>query len=149
MKHQATSSISANRYDFLLAGTQHVEAFPFLFGGLPRKRVFLVDTPGFDDSTRTDAEVLKEASAWLAQSYAASIRLSGIIYLHSIDQTRMKGSAKSNILLFRKLCGDNALQNVVLATTMWDIVEEGLGVQREQELMDKKEFWGYMLSKVC
>jgi hypothetical protein len=61
----------------------------------------------------------------------------------------MQGSAKSNILLFRKLCGDNALQNVVLATTMWDITEECLCVKREQELMDRKEFWGYMLSKVC
>lgn len=108
-----------------------------------------MDTPGFDDSARSDAEVLKEASAWLARSYASSVRLSGIIYLHRINQPRMQGSAKSNILLFRQLCGDNALQNVVLATTWWDVVEEGLGVSREQELMDKREFWGFMLSKVC
>ena len=61
----------------------------------------------------------------------------------------MQGSAKSNILLFTQLCGDNALQKVVLATTMWDVVEEGIGAKREQELKEKKEFWGYMISKVC
>lgn len=136
-------------YGLLLAGTQHVDVFPFMFDGPPRKRVFLVDTPGFDDSTRSDAEVLKETSAWLTRSYAENIRLSGIIYLHRITQPRMQGSAKSNIQLFWQLCGDNALRNVVLATTWWDVVEEGLGSKREQELKDKKEFWGFMLSKVC
>lgn len=61
----------------------------------------------------------------------------------------MQGSAKSNILLFRQLCGDNALQKVVLATTMWDVVDGEIGAKRERELVEKKDFWGYMVSKVC
>lgn len=59
----------------------------------------------------------------------------------------MQGSAKRNITLFKKLCGDDALQNVILATTMWDLVGEDVGAMREQELISTTEFWGYMASR--
>ncbi|KAI2613260.1 P-loop containing nucleoside triphosphate hydrolase protein [Hypoxylon sp. NC1633] len=127
--------------------TQSVDTYPFVYDGPPKKRVILVDTPGFDDSTRSDAEVLRELAAWLTATYAKKIRLSGIIYLHRINQPRMQGSARKNIMMFKKLCGDNALQNVILATTMWDLVDEDVGAAREKQLINTKEFWGYMTSK--
>jgi hypothetical protein len=120
--------------------------YPFRYHDFPRKRVFLVDTSGFDDSTRSDAEILRELSAWLTATYAKNIRLSGIIYLHRINQPRMRGSAKRNIMMFKKLCGDNALKNVILATTMWDLVGEDVGAARVKQLIDTKDFWGYMAS---
>ncbi len=70
--------------------TQTVNTYPFIYSGPPQKRVFLVDTPGFDDSTRSDVEVLRELAAWLTATYAKEIRLSGIIYLHRINQPRSK-----------------------------------------------------------
>lgn len=127
--------------------TQSVDTYPFIYDGAPQKRVFLVDTPGFDDSTRSDAEVLRELAAWLTATYAKKIRLSGIIYLHGINQPRMQGSARKNIMMFKKLCGDDALKNVILATTMWDLVDEDVGAAREKQLIETKEFWGYMASK--
>ncbi|KAI1401328.1 P-loop containing nucleoside triphosphate hydrolase protein [Hypoxylon fuscum] len=109
------------------------------------KNVYLVDTPGFDDTSRTDKEVLKEIATWLGMAYTKNIRLSGIIYLHRITDTRMQGSAKKNLLMFNKLCGPNALKRVILATTMWQsLADEELGVKREKELIETEEFWGWM-----
>jgi hypothetical protein len=52
----------------------------------------------------------------------------------------MLGSAKRNILMFQKLCGDNALKNV--------ITDREVGEAREKQLIEIKEYWGYMASKV-
>lgn len=109
--------------------------------------VYLVDTPGFDDTNRSDTEVLRELATWLADSYTAKINLSGIIYLHRISDVRMQGSAKKNLYMFKKLCGDNALKNVILGTTMWDKVSETEGTARELELISTPDFWGWMVKQ--
>ncbi|KAI0838300.1 hypothetical protein F5Y06DRAFT_269093 [Hypoxylon sp. FL0890] len=110
------------------------------------KNVYLVDTPGFDDTNRTDKEVLKEIAFWLGSSYKQRIRLSGIIYLHRITDNRMQGSARKNLYMFNKLCGPNALQHVILATTMWErLSDEGIGVKHEKELVETEDFWGFMV----
>jgi hypothetical protein len=44
-----------------------------------------------------------------------------------------------NLRIFAKLCGQKAMPNVVLVTTMWDKVDKEEGKQREEELMN--EFW--------
>jgi hypothetical protein len=59
----------------------------------------------------------------------------------------MQGSAKRNLFMFKKLCGNDALQNIVLGTTMWEQVSEDMGSQRELELVQTPEFWGYMHEK--
>ena len=59
----------------------------------------------------------------------------------------MQGSAKKNLLMFKKLCGKNALKNVILATTMWDRVPEAEAVRRESQLVETPEFWGWMTSQ--
>ncbi|KAI1087988.1 P-loop containing nucleoside triphosphate hydrolase protein [Rostrohypoxylon terebratum] len=127
----------------LQACTQGVEVYKSSL--FPNRNVFLVDTPGFDDTNRTDKEVLKEIATWLGMSYEQKIQLSGIIYLHRITDTRMQGSAKKNLLMFKKLCGPKALQHVILATTMWErLPDEGMGLKREKELIETEEFWGWM-----
>jgi hypothetical protein len=50
--------------------------------------------------------------------------------------------------MLKHLYGDDALKKVVLATTMWDVEEEGAAIRREQQLLEKQEYWGYMASKV-
>ena len=39
--------------------------------------------------------------------------------------------------MFRQLCGDSTLKNVVLVTNMWGKVKQDLGESRERELTDK------------
>ena len=73
------------------------------------------------------------------------MKLTGIIYLHEITQTRMFGTIRKNLDMFKKLCGDEALRNVVLGTTKWDEVKLEKGQQREQELKDT--YWREMLQR--
>ncbi|RBR21417.1 uncharacterized protein FIESC28_04954 [Fusarium coffeatum] len=109
--------------------------------------VYLIDTPGFDDSDKTDTQVLQEIAAWLSDSYKHRILLHGIIYLHRISDTRMQGSAKRNLMTFNQLCGKDALRKVILVSTMWDITPSEDAVRREAELKETSAFWGWMLEQ--
>ena len=73
------------------------------------------------------------------------MRITGIIYLHSISRDRISGTAHKNLEMFRKLCSDEALRNVVIGTTKWDKVKLEKGQQREQELKDTD--WKEMLQR--
>ncbi|CAG9986568.1 unnamed protein product [Clonostachys byssicola] len=115
----------------------------------PTQTIYLIDTPGFDDTNRGDAEVLTQIAAWLGESYQHKILLHGIVYLHPITDRRMLGSARRNLNVFIKLCGFDALQKVVLATTMWDIADQEIAENRERELIETEEFWGWMKSQGC
>jgi hypothetical protein len=126
-------------------GTSNVSVYPWKYNN--STTIYLVDTPGFDDTNRSDTDVLYEIADWLKISYEYDVQLSGIIYLHRISDPRMQGSAKRNLVMFKKLCGDNALRNVILGTTMWDKVQEAEGCRREEELAETPDFWGWMLSK--
>lgn len=49
--------------------------------------------------------------------------------------------------MFRKLCGDDALKNVVIVTNMWGQVNLEVGNQREAELMREDDFFKPVLDK--
>lgn len=71
------------------------------------------------------------------------MKLTGVVYLHEISLARMSGKGLKNLNMFRKLCGDEALKNVVLGTTKWDEVTPEIGQKREQQLA--QDFWREML----
>jgi hypothetical protein len=71
--------------------------------------------------------------------------LSGVLYFHRISDNRMVGRPLKNLRMFEELCGRNVIQNVILATTMWDEVDEDEGYYREQQLMLK--YWRSMLER--
>ena len=50
---------------------------------------------------------------------------------------------RKDLAIFRKLCGDEALKNVVLGTTKWDDVKLDVGQQREIQL--RNNFWKEMI----
>ncbi|KAI0968511.1 P-loop containing nucleoside triphosphate hydrolase protein [Xylaria arbuscula] len=127
--------------------TQDIETYVFHHPALQSGRVYLVDTPGFDDTHRKDTEILRTLGTWLTSTYISGVKLSGIIYCHRINQTRMQGSALKNIQMFRSLCGDDALRKVVLVTTMWDIENLDTAVKREKELKETTQYWGGMVAK--
>jgi hypothetical protein len=56
----------------------------------------------------------------------------------------MQGGAMRNLFMFKKLCGPHALKNVILATTMWEKVDEADGEERERQLAATPDFWGTM-----
>ncbi|KAF8850293.1 hypothetical protein BDZ45DRAFT_196964 [Acephala macrosclerotiorum] len=133
----------------LTSCTTQVGIYSLQYDG--NRTIYLIDTPGFDDTNRSDTDVLKDIAFFLATVYSNKVKLAGIIYLHRITDPRMGGSALKNLYMFQRLCGDRGLSSVVLATTMWstlDSTESGkeTGRQREQELR-KPEFWGSMTER--
>ncbi|KAL1797155.1 hypothetical protein ACET3X_003761 [Alternaria dauci] len=71
------------------------------------RTVHLIDTPGFNDSRRSDGETLQELAYWLAAAYERDIKLS---------------SAVRALSAFKKMCGEEAFNGIIVATTMWDRV---------------------------
>ncbi|PYH73764.1 P-loop containing nucleoside triphosphate hydrolase protein [Aspergillus vadensis CBS 113365] len=128
----------------LKACTQNVTMYRCKFS--TSCNIWLIDTPGFDDTNRTDSEVLKEIAGWLAESFSQKVILNGILYLHRIMDNRMPGSAKRNLFMLKKLCGKDALRNTILVTTMWDLVDPADGDRREKQLITTPEYWGDMIA---
>ena len=83
--------------------------------------MYLIDTPGIDDTRRGDTEVLEDVAFYLSKIYEQDIKLAGIIYLHRITDVRISGSSLRNLKIFKALCVEekNVFKHVVLATTMW------------------------------
>ncbi|KAF8910435.1 P-loop containing nucleoside triphosphate hydrolase protein [Gymnopilus junonius] len=100
---------------------------PFKLDG---QMVSLIDTPGFDDTKHSRGK-----------------HLAGVIYMHRILDNRLGGISARNFRLFRSLCGENSLRNVVITTTMWDKVDETIGQDREKELMTKDIFFKPAIDK--
>lgn len=59
----------------------------------------------------------------------------------------MEGSSLSNLRMFKKLCGPDALKHTVLTTTHWGSVSNEVGEDRERQLRDNDRFWGSMLAR--
>ena len=73
------------------------------------------------------------------------MKLSGLLYFHRISDNRMAGTPLRNLGMFEELCGKNALQKVILTTTMWDEVDQETGETREGEL--RSTYWRPMLQR--
>ncbi|KAH8750693.1 P-loop containing nucleoside triphosphate hydrolase protein, partial [Hyaloscypha sp. PMI_1271] len=128
----------------LKSHTSEIEVYSFQYND---KRIHLIDTPGFDDTFKPDIEVLKTAATWLSEAYQKDLLLTGIIYLHRITDTRMGGTARKDLMMFKKLCGEDSFSNVVLATTHWEKVSAEDGDRREAELRTSTEFYGTMIRR--
>ncbi|KAF4955417.1 hypothetical protein FSARC_11849 [Fusarium sarcochroum] len=113
----------------------------------PFNNVYLVDTPGFDDTNRKDTDILKEIAGWLTETYKEKIKLRGILYLHRISDNRMGGCAQKNLVMFKRLCGPEGINNVTFVTTHWEKVDQAEGERRESTLQSTKEFWGFFVDK--
>ena len=110
------------------------------------KKVTLIDTPGFDDTERTDADVLESIAKFLSETYANGMLLTGIILLQPVTGNKVQGSEKRRTRLFEKVCGPNAFGHVVIATTMWsDLRDEWEGHSRVRQRKDAPDFWGNMI----
>ncbi|KAG8788693.1 hypothetical protein FRC12_014310 [Ceratobasidium sp. 428] len=111
------------------------------------RNVVLFDTPGFDDTHLSDTEVLKRIAAFLAKSYQEGYKLTGIIYLQRITDIRVGGISRRTFNLFRKLCGNDSLSNVLIVTNMWSDPPTQIELEREIELRDHEDFFQPALAK--
>ena len=79
--------------------------------------------------------------------YEQGKTLAGVLYFHRISDFRMGGISTRNFKMFRKLCGDSTLKNVVIVTNMWGEVDPKVGGAREVELMREDIFFKPVLEK--
>ncbi|KAF9004032.1 P-loop containing nucleoside triphosphate hydrolase protein [Cyathus striatus] len=119
-------------------------ANPFELDG---RNITLIDTPGFDDTTKSDTDILRMIAAFLATTYQEGMKLAGVIYFHRISDFRMGGISTRNFKMFRQLCGESSLKNVVIATNMWGEVSKEVGEAREAELISQDMFFKPVLDK--
>ncbi|KAF8595024.1 hypothetical protein BDV93DRAFT_409222, partial [Ceratobasidium sp. AG-I] len=117
---------------------------PFKVDG---RLVVLIDTPGFDDTTLSDADVLEKIATFLKFTYAADQKLSGVIYMHRITDNRVGGVSRRNFHTFYELCGETSLVNVVILTNMWHDPAQPIELTRENELMTSETFFQPALCK--
>ncbi|CAM1507992.1 Fc.00g048400.m01.CDS01 [Cosmosporella sp. VM-42] len=132
----------------LFAETKGCQAVQIFLGDDDKRNITVVDTPGFDDTERPHAEILAEITDYLAAQHISGLPLRGILYLHKITENRMTGTSKVYLQLLEDLVGDDALKNVILVTTMWNMFrseDRRRAVRREQELLDI--FWRPMVEK--
>lgn len=108
---------------------------------LEKYSVTLIDTPGFDDTSRSDADILSTIADYLSTMFKAKNQLSGVIYLHRITDNRMGGTALRNFRMFMALCGTKALSNAAIVLNMWNEVSEDVRKAREAELVNKDIFF--------
>lgn len=131
--------------DGLKSCTNSVElSQSFMLAG---RTVRLIDTPGFDDTNLSDTDILVMIGASLSKMYEEGHKLSGVIYMHRISDFKMTGMSRRNFSMFRKLCGDDTLRNVIIVTNMWSEVNAERGLAREDELATDDMFFKPVLDK--
>lgn len=116
-------------------------------------KVVLVDTPGFDDTHKSDYVIFTMVAEWLKTTSVAvfflrrsntftnltgralsKVDIAGLIYLHRISDNRMAGTPLKNLNMFQELCGKKIMSNVTMMTTMWDETPKNEAERREGEL---------------
>lgn len=104
----------------------------------------MADCPGFNDTKRSDTEILQEIAKVLSTQYllVKKLRLRGILFLRDITSDRMGGSDVRTLDIFTRLVGKSAFPHVVFVTTKWgrlDAEGKKAGYRKEREL--KNDFW--------
>jgi hypothetical protein len=107
--------------------------------------VDFVDTPGFDDPQRSDADILHGIAEWIGENLGGKRKVTAALYLHSVENVRMHGSALKNFMMFRQLIGTESMKNVGLITTKWDKVSKDIGEGREDDLKGPNGPWRTMI----
>lgn len=114
------------------------------------RRVYLVDTPGFNDTNRPDIDTLQILATYLGASYANGVRVHGLILLHPISDNRMAGSTLRNIQMVKAMCGLASYENLAIATTMWPEEATYLEVKslagRENEMTTNGKYFGDLVA---
>jgi GTPase SAR1 family protein len=102
----------------------------------------LIDTPGFDDSYRSEIEVLRLISEYLVPHVQSGGRIDGVLFLHRIIDVRLSASAIRVAELVKRICGKDFYPYIALVTNMWQsLASRQVGVARLYELLSHPKFW--------
>jgi len=65
--------------------------------------------------------------------------LRGIIYTHCISD-EVDVTERRNLNMLYEICGPDSFTNVIIVTTMWDIVDKKIAAEREEEMKTSDDF---------
>ncbi|KAF2118943.1 P-loop containing nucleoside triphosphate hydrolase protein, partial [Lophiotrema nucula] len=113
------------------------------------QEIYLLDTPGFNDSHTSDTSIVVSIALELERLYIRhNLQFAGLVYLHRITDQRVAGSSRQSMRVFERICGEKNYPNVYLVTTMWNLLDpktaDKVGQSREKTLVEKDEFFGSM-----
>lgn len=137
-------SLAALEYWLRLTGATGTAEVKFY--QIPDTDVYLMDTPGFDDTYLSDAEILKNIARALVDAFNDQAEIQGALYIHPVTEAKMRGSGRKNLIMFHNVLGMKGMKNCRLVTTKWSLQSENVSKAREQELCEKKEFWQPLLA---
>ncbi|KAL3584904.1 hypothetical protein FPOAC2_14685 [Fusarium poae] len=143
-------SKAANRTDLEIGHgidscTQDIKSVTFTLDG---KQVTLIDTPGFDDTFKSDGDILQLVANYLSATYKQGTLLNGLILLQPIHGTRVQGNEMKRTRLFKRILGEGAYSRVIIATTMWSMLRnDSHGNQQTQERKERDDVWGDMKAR--
>jgi len=72
--------------------------------------------------------------------------VTGVLILHRVTDIALSQTSHRIAKMLGSLCGDNAMKQLMLCTTMWDTIREDEGYDRFDELC-KTDAWKEMISK--
>ncbi|KAF8159705.1 hypothetical protein B0H34DRAFT_796922 [Crassisporium funariophilum] len=103
------------------------------------RQVVFVDTPALPepDSKYSEAEIEELLSQWLKKAFTKKIKVAGFLYLHRITDNRATEPPRPHLRMIGHLCGLDSRAKALLVTTMWQIEDAKIAVQREEELVQK------------
>ena len=136
--------VNSSTDDVACVGTGDLSVYSFFHDN---HHVHMIDTPGFDDTSRSDIDTLRTISNYLSVSFTNGVRIGGIIYLHRVSDNRLSGSSFKNLRMFKKLSGASAWPHTIIGTTMWQSDQHEQGERREKELVDNEDYFGEMLAQ--
>jgi hypothetical protein len=82
---------------------------------------------------------------FLTSSFGRNIKITGILYLHRINDNRMTQPPLPHYQMFRRLCGEGFHARVLLVTTMWEKLwnqDDG-----ERRVVVLRRHWSEMIDK--
>ncbi|KDN47848.1 hypothetical protein RSAG8_03268, partial [Rhizoctonia solani AG-8 WAC10335] len=125
--------------------TQQVE--PTTMFIVDEKPVIVIDCPGFDDTYLSESDILKYLAGFLTVAYTQNFKITGLLYLHKITDTRVGGANLRHMNMFKELCGTDSLKNVIYVMNMWSDPPTEDEILRENELRSSDEFFGAPLAE--
>lgn len=110
---------------------------------LDNHQIVLIDTPGFDDTQRSDVEILRDVAKWMTeQNLLKNQFVDALILFHPVTRDVVSGDEKRRTQLLKTLLGDDAYNRVTIATTMWSSLDPQYATELEAELTKKNNRLG-------
>ncbi len=104
--------------------------------------VHLIDSPGFDDCSTSDHEVLDKISTWINTVYSRDWTIGGILYMYDVRRMRLGGSGQTNIRVLEELTGKDRWRHISLVTNFWHPSHNQQDEERrEKELESDARAW--------